>query len=110
MFKEARENLRELNLTNTEQYAECLSKLARAYAYDHPLDECNALSKEAQEIVDKIEGNTLVKLTVVNDRAGECYLSYNQFFWSVSLFFCTCVFLCLPVLSPVSVCVVCLLV
>ena len=71
LFKEAFEVQKALGHTKSEQYAECLSKLARAYAFDGGLADSVIMADEAKTIVDELECNSLTKLSIVNDYAGE---------------------------------------
>ncbi len=73
LFQEAYEMQKSLGLTKTEQYAECLSKLARAYAFDGKLADSVRLVDEANTIVKEIGCNNLSKMSVLNDYAGEIF-------------------------------------
>ena len=74
MFKEAYEMQKTLGLTRTEQHVECLSKLARAYAFSGSLPDSVIMVDEANTIVKEIDCNILVKMSVLNDYAGEFIL------------------------------------
>lgn len=77
IFEQARDILGGLGLTDTEQYAECLSKLARSYAFDGKLPNSVAMVDEAKNIVEKIGANPLCVLSVVNDYAGGYLIKNN---------------------------------
>ena len=79
MFKEAYEIQKSLGLTKTEQYAECLSKLARANAVDGDLATSVAMVDEANTIVQENECSNLAKMSVINDYAGDYY--FNVFYF-----------------------------
>ena len=74
MFKEAYELQKSLGFTKSEHYAECLSKLARAYAFDGKLADSVIMVDEANTIVEEIGCNNLSKMSVLNDYAGQLSL------------------------------------
>jgi hypothetical protein len=85
MFKEAYEMQKELGLTKTEQYAECLSKLARAYAFDGSLADSVTMVDEANTIVQEIGCSNLSKMSVLNDYAGEFFVVFVIYVVVVSI-------------------------
>lgn len=76
MFKEAHKMQKDLGLMKTEQYAECLSKLARAYAFDGSLADAVTMVDEANTILKTISCSNLAKMSVLNDYAGELLLLF----------------------------------
>ncbi|XP_028406966.1 uncharacterized protein LOC114529381 [Dendronephthya gigantea] len=70
MFKEAYKMQKNLGLTKSEQYAECLSKIARANAFDGDLATSVAMVDEANTIVEEIGCSNLAKMSVINDYAA----------------------------------------
>ena len=71
MFKEALEVQKAIGHTKSEQFAECLSKLARAYAFDGSLADSVIMVDEANTIVEELGCSNLAKMSVLNDYAGD---------------------------------------
>lgn len=73
IFKKAFDLQKELGMTKTEQHVECLSKLARSYAFEGPLANSVILADEAKTIAEEIKTNNLTMMSVFNDYAGKLF-------------------------------------